>query len=286
MKFQTPIFEIWDQGTDLASIWSHVARCVRVCYQSESSKNPNESDEGFVKRVILRHDPPSSESNHTAMLEHGTIYLKHEVNGDFATYSDLEKYEHNKYSKYNCVIKYTPMRKCTYVTTNLRVIIENDWIEDLLYLCSPTCFHENRVTVSFITNIGVSREFNRHRVNSVAEESTRYCNYTKDKFDNCITFATPNWDISDEAYGVYKDALCKAEDSYNKLIALGWTPQQAREVLPLATKTQLVHTAFVSDWKHFFSLRAEGISGSVHPNAKFIAQPLMTEFIERGLLSE
>ena len=68
------------------------------------------------------------------------------------------------------------------------------------------------------------------------------------------------------------------------LIRKGWKPQQAREVLPLATKTQLIHTAFVDDWKHFFALRADGVSGPPHPNAKLVAEPLKEEFIKRGLL--
>ena len=71
---------------------------------------------------------------------------------------------------------------------------------------------------------------------------------------------------------------------YNMLIKKGWKPQQAREVLPLATKSQLIHTAFVDDWKHFFALRADGVSGPPHPNAKLVAEPLKQEFIKRGLL--
>ena len=82
----------------------------------------------------------------------------------------------------------------------------------------------------------------------------------------------------------YLFALSCAEYCYNNLIRKGWKPQQAREVLPLATKSQLIHTAFVDDWKHFFALRADGVSGPPHPNASLLAKPLKEEFIKRGLL--
>ena len=82
----------------------------------------------------------------------------------------------------------------------------------------------------------------------------------------------------------YLCALTFSQWCYNMLIRKGWKPQQAREVLPLATKTQLIHTAFVDDWKHFFALRAYGVSGPSHPNAKLVAEPLKEEFIKRGYI--
>ena len=91
-----------------------------------------------------------------------------------------------------------------------------------------------------------------------------------------------NWNTIDW----YLYALSTSALAYKKLIQLGWKPQQAREVLPLATKTQLIHTAFVDDWKHFFALRADGVSGPPHPNAKLIAAPLKEEFIKNGYIKE
>ena len=90
-------------------------------------------------------------------------------------------------------------------------------------------------------------------------------------------------DIWDE-WAWYFYALQTAEYCYNALIRKGWKPQQAREVLPLATKSQLIHTAFVDDWKHFFALRAEGVSGPPHPNARLLAKPLKEEFIKRNYI--
>ena len=324
MNLITPSFDIWEQGTSspLEDMYAHIAKCTRVCYQSEKKDN-GETEEDFVKRVILRHEPWNSEANHLAMLEHGTVYLK-----DISwNHSHLEKYKHNKYSKYTDeylereVIEDgndydVDYKYAYYVTTNLRVLVENDWLNDLKYICAPTEHHAKRITVSFTTNIGVSREFNRHRVDSIAEESTRYCNYNK-RNDGQIKINLPAWlldeehlpyieshqfdklssycqevcndnnDINTECWcdmDFYLFSLTVSEYCYNMLIKKGWKPQQAREVLPLATKSQLIHTAFVDDWKHFFALRADGVSGPPHPNAALLARPLKEEFIKRGLL--
>ena len=312
MELIKPSVEIWEQGNTIEDIWKHIAKCTRVCYQS-TPKNNGETDEEFVERVILRPDSSTGELNfdkiHGAMLEHGTVYLTLKtICPDDEGYNLYEKYRYNKYSK--AIVK----QGFVCITTNLRVLYENDWLEDLDYITSPTKYHIRRVTVSFTTNIGVTREFNRHRVNSMAEESTRYCNYHLDKFKNSITFALPSWidineteiqacrtaevesdmyadmrvnmELSDNWNTIdwYLYALSTSALAYKKLIQLGWKPQQAREILPLATKSQLIHTAFIDDWKNFFALRADGVSGPPHPNAKLVAEPLKQEFIKRGLL--
>ena len=128
-----------------------------------------------------------------------------------------------------------------------------------------------------------------------------YCNYTKDKFSNEVTFIQPNW-ISDKDienyhmdFGYFTDqdtnhitavnrfmsALKNAEYFYMELIKLGWKPQQARNILPLATKCDMVMTGFVSDWEHFFELRD---ATSAHPQAQELAHPLHEAFIQRGLI--
>lgn len=330
MKFIEPKVEIWEQNligdidkdAILANLWAHIARCTRVCYQSEK-KDCTETEEEFVKRVILRHTPWNSEANHLAMLEHGSVYLKLEITpkncfskfeypscGFTAPYnwSDVvgsicAKYNKNKYSKVVYGV-YKDSCRTNYITTNLRVLVENDWLEDLQFICFPTPHHKIRRTVCFTTNIGVSREFNRHRVNSIAEESTRYCNYSNDKFDRSIAFCLPTWidkneteilacrdaetesemyaemrsarEFTDNWNGIdwYLYAISTAAYAYKQLIKCGWKPQQAREVLPLATKTQLIHTAFIDDWKHFIALRSDGVSGKPHPNAKILADKL------------
>lgn len=138
------------------------------------------------------------------------------------------------------------------------------------------------------------------RVFSFAQESTRYCNYSKDKFGNELTFVEPCWleDYnydSNTYYNIFLSALTVAEAGYfdllkkwddripDKRFKTGfrnnpWTPQQARAVLPNALKTELVMTGFVSDWKNFFRLRCDS---SAHPQARELAIPLREEFIKR-----
>nr|DAM84350.1 MAG TPA: Thymidylate synthase complementing protein [Caudoviricetes sp.] len=126
------------------------------------------------------------------------------------------------------------------------------------------------------------------RTSSIAEQSTRYCNYSKKKFGGEVTFVIPSWlnfkegtytgkDCYDDFYtndSVEYDFmihLLTAEATYLKLIKDGWQPQQAREVLPLATATEVVYTAFEDDWEHFFDLRYRGTTGLPHPNAQQVA---------------
>ena len=189
------------------------------------------------------------------------------------------------------------------IMTNLRVLVENNWLDDLKYICEPTEHHEKRITVKFITDQGILREFTRHRRFSFAVESTRYCNYSRSKFSNEVTFIQPNW-ISDEdiknyhmdldyftdqddnhitAINRFMSALKNAEYFYKELIKLGWKPQQARNVLPLATKCDMVMTGFVSDWKHFFELRD---AASAHPQAQELAHSLHEIFIQRGYIKD
>lgn len=179
--------------------------------------------------------------------------------------------------------------KYAYITMNYRHIIENGWLDDLKYRCGFDCeYHEKRISVHMVTSIGVSRELNRHRVNSMAEQSTRYCNFSKDKFGNEITFIIPNWvntkspnekqEGSSVADMEWSTAMLNAEASYMNLLKMGWKPEQARSVLPLDTKTELVHTAFLSDWMHFFELRT---SPAAHPMMRDLANKIKQEFIKK-----
>lgn len=133
-------------------------------------------------------------------------------------------------------------------------------------------------------------EFVRHRVFSFAQESTRYCNYSKDKFGKELTFIKPSWSaphtgnyngVDNFVGDYYEHSLRDAEQYYFKLLELGWRPQQARAILPNALKTELVMTGFVSDWKGFFKLRD---AEAAHPQARELAQPLEQEFFKLGLL--
>lgn len=314
MKLIKPSFEIWNQPAGLEGVYKQIEKVGRVCYKSED-KITEDSAKPFVDRMI--------KSGHGAMLEHGTVYLKVTNKG-----LSLDNYDKNqvedryisnpyskvvfgKYPKYNSYEEKLEATQEVYITTNYRVLVENDWLDDLKYICEPTEFHEKRVTVHFVCDRGVSHEFVRHRVMSFAQESTRYCNYSKDKFGNELTFIKPCWlDIPTGQYvywdgdwcdvdkmkiqlpeGEHKDidaflwTLNNAETHYTLLINSGWKPQEARAVLPNSLKTELVVTGFTSDWNHFFDLRARGTTGAPHPQAKELAEPLMKEFIARKYIN-
>lgn len=296
MKLIKPSYEILEQGPGLEDIYEAIERAGRTCYKSKRPEG--QTAEGFVNRMVA--------SQHYAMLEHGTVYLKstHFMGSFVCGPKGLLKYNNNPYSKFNIV------ENTMYVTTNFRVLVENGWLDDLQYLCEPTEHHERRVTVRFTTSNGIMREFTRHRVFSFAVESTRYCNYSKDKFNNEVTFIQPYWcryEISNKTYPnklsimaqtpisnytpreiAFLVNLVAAEEAYLNLLDLGCTPQEAREVLPLATKCDMIMTGFVSDWKHFFRLRTSILAetGKPHPDASALADPLMHEFEERGLYPE
>ena len=161
--------------------------------------------------------------------------------------------------------------KYVYVTMNYRHIIENNWLDDLQYLCEPTQYHEKRYTLKFTTSIGITRELIRHRHFSFANESTRYCNYSKNRFGNELSFVKSYWmdklnleDPTDETVNVLK----VIEKFYIMNTCLGLPAQQIREVLPMCTKSEIIMTGFESDWRHFFKLRCDK---AAHPDMQIIA---------------
>ena len=302
MKLIKPKAELLLQQPGLEGIYKQIELAGRTCYKS-TNKITEDSAKPFVDRMI--------NSKHTAMLEHGTIYLC--VNGESEpnewgmvdnSWPLKGDYKSNKYSKINYqyydqepvgtqkdFCKSIPRSKI-YITTNLRVLVENGWLDDLKYICEPTEYHEKRYTFRLITSIGVTRELNRHRVNSIAEQSTRYCNYSKDKFGNEVTFCLPNW-VSSTEYTemtpeerIFFRSCEHAEYDYLRLISKGWKPQEAREVLSLCTATEIIHTAFVSDWKHFFDLRYFGKTGAPHPNMVELAGLMAKEADKYGIWNE
>lgn len=308
MRLIKPSFEILEQQPSYRGLMQHIERCGRTCYKSED-KITEDSAEKFVKMLVNR--------GHTAMVEHGTIYL---------TLNMTNRQEYFKYcaNKYSEAISEGEAEKGTwvgYITTNYRVLLQNDWLGDLQYLTEPTK-HIRRITVKFVCDRGVSHEFVRHRVFSFAQESTRYCNYAKDKFGNEVTFIIPCWadslalqevkgtvitsDDFGNLIGEYyyhlngKEApyfetweitpernfvasLQVAEQLYLELLNQGWKPQQARAVLPNSLKTELIMTGTVKQWEGFFKLRD---ANDAHPQARELAQPLHEEFIRRNYINE
>ena len=121
--------------------------------------------------------------------------------------------------------------------------------------------HE-KLTVKFICDRGVTHEIVRHRIASYSQESTRYCNYSKDKFGNELTFIRPCfWADDSDEYAVWKQAMEDIEKTYVKLISLGAKPEEARSILPNSLKTEIVCTMNLREWRHFFRLRtAKGLT--------------------------
>ena len=311
IKVVNPSVEVWKQeGYTLDAIWKHIARCARVCYQS-TPKDNREDDYSFLVRTLFRGVEPENINTkdlvkyHLSVCEHATVHLKYPLFMPRAA-AQATRFIHNHYSRTREYEGYI------YVTTNMRVLIEHHWMDELEFIDNtPNCpYYIPRPTVCFITDIGASRELNRHRVNSVSEESTRYCAYDKGKFGNGITVAKlpwipevdPNYEGHDYNEGFFNDnevfdnniieeqytdnwnavdwffyGLQICDLVYRKTRELGWTAQQAREILPLNTKTQVVHTAFVDDWEHWIALRSNEISGKVHPMITELAKQLVKQ---------
>lgn len=268
-------------------LYKHIELCGRTAYKSEDKITENSAKE-FVDRLV--------KSKHGAVLEHGTVYL-------IIPEREQKRYEYtllicNPYTK---AILHD--RDC-YITTNYRVIIENDITHMLAYTSKPTEFHEQRYTIKFTTDRGVSHELVRHRKFSFVQESQRYCNYSKDKFGGEITFIIPNWLKSsiidndtfnyDEHINIWQSSenpevanflqsIAFSEKNYLTLLQNGRTPQEARVILPNATKTEVLMTGFASDWRFFFDLRYYGETGKPHPDMELLAGKAREEFIKVGI---
>ena len=144
------------------------------------------------------------------------------------------------------------------------------------------------LSVRFICDRGVSHELVRHRLASFAQESTRYCNYGKNKFGNECTFIEPFFfcrkgtsdrdnDVLYKLYNIWVDCCELSEKTYLRMLELGATPQEARSVLPNSIKTEVVVTMNYREWRHFFKLRAARVTGPAHPQMEEITRPLLEE---------
>lgn len=162
------------------------------------------------------------------------------------------------------------------------------FVERLIKNGHESVLEHEKITVKIICDRGVSHELVRHRIASYSMESTRYCNYEK---QGHVTFVIPSWlnmregeyktieDISYERVGIlWRYAMLRSERSYLGLLKQGWTPQQARSVLPNSLKTEIVVTMNLRQWRYFFKVRALGVSGKPHPQMLEITIPMLKEF--------
>lgn len=300
MKLIESSVDIIKQESGLIGAYKQIEIAGRTCYKSE-----DKIEQGSAKKMV----DFLVKRGHGSPLEHGTIYLKMFMGFGGGPY---ECYKENKYSKVNIHDGYA------YITTNARVLTENDWTEDLKYICDPTKHHEKRITVRFICSRSIANEIVRHRSMSFCQESQRYCSYNLGKFDGEITYIIPEWvknktkdtaksydslDKSkrewllempiedavskhmiclDRAVNCWYDNLKRSEEDYMYLITTEeLKPQEARSVLNNDCKTDLVVTGFVSDWKHFFELRC---APSAHPDVRILADKLKSMFIKNKIM--
>ena len=270
MKLIKQSFEFINQ-TDfsLVGIKKHIERCARVSYKSED-KITDTSYEKFVNMLESRgHDRP---------LEFGTVHLKMpepkfssliNILTSSRTYNDL-------WIHYKCV-ETLEEGYTFYVTTNYRYykLMWNQMYTLSEYFdATDSEYYPKRYTIHMILDRGVMDEFRTHVGLSHLAESTRYCNYSKDKFGNELTFIQPCWDIRGSNY---IDFLQHAEWGYFRMLKNGWTPQQARSILPLGIKSELISCGFEDAWENFFKRRD---APDAHPMAQEIANPMHKEFFK------
>ena len=290
MKLIEQSFEILEQKDySLIGIKKFIEKCGRVCYKSED-RITDTSYEKFVNMLEKR--------DHARPLEFGTVHLKLTVNALslFQETVMTSKMFNNQWIKWNIEESPEDYDYYIYMTTNYRYYLallnEAPWLSKYLD-SNDSEFYPKRYTVHFIISRGIMDEFRTHVGLSHLAESTRYCAYNKDKFGNEITFIIPNWvntkcpnnrqegpsvaDIS------WSDAMKEAETSYMLLLNNGWTPQQARSVLPLGIKSELISCGFEDAWSNFFYRRC---AKDAHPMAREIAIPLEEKFKELGYVNK
>lgn len=150
------------------------------------------------------------------------------------------------------------------------------FVENILKRGHESVIEHEKVTVRIVCDRGVSHEIVRHRIASYSQESTRYCNYQKDKFGKELTFIKPVfWEENSQQYSIWYDTIQKIEEKYMQLIDMGAKPQEARSILPNSLKTEIVVTMNLREWRHFFKLRT---SEAAHPQMREIAGMILEEF--------
>lgn len=156
------------------------------------------------------------------------------------------------------------------------------FVENLIKRGHEAMLEHSSLSVKFICDRGVSHELVRHRLASFAQESTRYCNCSKDKFGKELTFIKPIFlEEGSDSYKYWENAMADAEISYFSMLDSGCTPQEARSVLPNSIKTEVVMTANYREWRHFFWLRAARKTGPAHPQMEELTVPLLKEVVNK-----
>ena len=298
MKLIKQSFKFVNQkGFTLKDIYKHIEYCARISYKSQD-KITDTSYEKFVNMLESRgHDRP---------LEFGTVHLK-------MILPDFQGFMNSLLTLgilNDIWIKSAHVGDIVYITTNYRYYLDIiKYFPNVkeYFTEEDNEYYPKRYTVHMILDRGVMDEFRTHVGLSHLAESTRYCNYSKDKFNNEVTFIHPCWlpNLSEGKYTdfdglwycndlcideelnvqeeVFLEYLEYAENGYFALLNQGWTPQQARSILPLGIKSELISCGFEDAWANFFKRRD---ASDAHPMAQEIAKPMHKEFIERGFIDK
>lgn len=277
-------------------LYQKIELCGRVCYKSEDKITEN-SGLNFVKKICS--------NNHGSVLEHYNFIFEverpyfcilKEINVPFFELSEdkhlLLSFNLRAFvSQYNLEQFPTELKTIAYfMEKNYPDLFDKNYgeeefkitlISDLNILTKVERGIHQRVTIKLITDRGVTHELVRHRLASFAQESTRYCNYSKDKFGNEITVIKPS-SLPEEGYEIWLSAMKAAEKYYFELLKCS-TPQVARSVLPNSLKTEICVTASINEWKLIFDLRC---APQAHPDIRVIMIKIKEYFIERGYIDE
>lgn len=288
MKFTEPQVEWWQQ----TSLAQHIARVGRICYKAKGKQPEGGLTEEEVKTFIQKRDEERCkgfwESGHRSMYRHGTCYFFLPNEKGFPNYIWA-------YLNASPYIDYATKNHKVWISTNMQFLLEHKNLMDALspYDVSEDEFIEKaqkyeceeaftliRMTMVVTTQISTSRELNRTSPNSIAEQSTRYCNLEK---KGGVQIARPHWyDGGTRWQRMVYSLVCRVcEWGYNILLKLGLKPQDARGVLPLDTYTVVAYTYTLADWSHILDLRYHGTTGTPHPNAKIIGEKIRNIIIER-----
>ena len=288
MIITEPQVEWWQQ----TSLVQHIARVGRICYKAKGKQPQEGMTEEEVKAFIQKRDEERCkgfwESGHRSMYRHGTCYFFLPNEKGFPNHIWA-------YLNASPYIDYATKNHKVWISTNMQFLLENKHMMDVLspYDVSEDEFIEKaqkyeceeaftliRMTMVVTTQISTSRELNRTSPNSIAEQSTRYCNLEK---KGGVQIARPHWYDGGTRWQrmVYGFVCRMCEWGYNRLLKSGLKPQDARGVLPLDTYTVVAYTYTLADWSHILDLRFHGTTGTPHPNAKIIGEKIRNIIIER-----
>ena len=279
-------------------LYKKIERCGRTCYQS-FDKISEDSNEKFIKMILSR--------KHYAVLEHGQIIMK--MKRDFSDWLRTIDIFGTPYLEDTCTddyylvsgnvrawIEFFDNLRASKVPSNYYLSVENAFRSEypLLFgepfdyqIADITWVHPNdlndeefftlyRPTVKIIVDRGFLAEITRHRLASFSVESTRYCNYSNDKFGNEITVIEPSFYVPENArYVLWHNTCLNLEKAYFALLDSGSTPQEARSILPNSLKTEIIMTADIKEWQHVFDLRC---AEAAHPQMREIMIPMSESF--------